>query len=140
MNKVVLIGRLTKDPELKYTPSSVAVVRFTLAVDRNYVGQNGQKEADFIPVVCWRKTAEFVANNLGKGRLIAVSGSIQTGSYTAQDGTKRYTTDVVGDEVKVLEWPKDGGSGFRGAEEKLGGNENFNSGFFPVEGEDDIPF
>lgn len=108
MNHVMLIGRLTKDPELKFTPNSgIAVTTFTLAVDRNYTNAEGKKEADFIPVVCWRKLAEHVANNLGKGRLVAVSGSIQTSSYTAQDGTKRYKTEVVAEEVKFLDWAKE---------------------------------
>ncbi|GIW49179.1 MAG: single-stranded DNA-binding protein 2 [Caloramator sp.] len=108
MNKVILIGRLTKDPELKFTPNTgIAVSNFTLAVDRNYVGEDGKREADFIPVICWRKLAETVANNLTKGRLVAVVGAIQTSSYTAQDGTKRYKTEVVAEEVKFLDFAKD---------------------------------
>ncbi|MBZ4662795.1 MAG: single-stranded DNA-binding protein [Caloramator sp.] len=107
MNKAILIGRLTKDPELKFTPSSgIAVANFTLAVDRNYTNQEGKREADFIPVICWRKLAENVANNLNKGRLVAVSGSIQTRKYQAQDGSTRYATEVVAEEVKFLDWPK----------------------------------
>lgn len=132
MNKVFLIGRLAKDPELKFTTGSgIAVSIFTLAVDRSFVGQDGKKEADFISIVCWRKLAELVTNNLGKGRLVAVSGSIQTRNYLAEDGRKVYITEVVADEVKFLDWPKDGTSSKK---------ENDTNDFFPVEGDDDIPF
>lgn len=107
MNKVILIGRLTKDPELKFTPGSgIAVSNFTLAVDRNYVSQDGKKETDFIPIICWRKLAEVVANNLTKGRLVAVAGSIQTSSYTAQNGEKRYKIEVVAESVQFLDRAK----------------------------------
>jgi len=104
VNKVVLIGRLTKDPELRFTPNNgTAVARFTLAVDRRMPGTNGQREADFIPIVVWGKQAESTANYMNKGRQIAVSGRIQTSSYDAKDGTKRYVTEVVAEEVKFLE-------------------------------------
>jgi len=103
MNKVVLIGRLTKDPELRYTQSGIAVVRFTLAVQRNFKNQAGEYEADFIPIQVWRSTAENCAKYLAKGRLVAVVGRIQTGHYD-KDGQRVYTTDVVADEVRFLEW------------------------------------
>lgn len=97
MNKVVLIGRLTKDPELRYTPGTgTAVSTVTLAVDR-YNSKTQQKEADFIPVVVYGKQAESLANYLSKGSPAAVSGRIQTRSYDAKDGTKRYVTEVVAD-------------------------------------------
>lgn len=142
MNKVVLIGRLTKDPELRFTAGSgIAVATFTLAVDRNFVGQSGQREADFINIRCWRKLAELVANNLSKGRLVAVSGSIQTGKYTAQDGTTKYTTEVVADEVKFLDrGNKEGASPFREPSAGGQGQHGADADFFPVEGDDDIPF
>lgn len=96
MNKVVLIGRLTKDPELRFTPGTGnAVASFTLAVDR--YNSKSQKEADFIPIVVWNKTAESTANYLNKGSQVAISGRIQTRSYDANDGTKRYVTEVVAD-------------------------------------------
>lgn len=142
MNKVFLIGRLARDPELKFTNGSgVAVATFSLAVDRSFTGADGKKEADFISIVCWRKLAELVANNLGKGRLVAVSGTIQTRNYLAQDGRKVYITEVVADEVKFLDWPKDGGSGsgYRGPESRGDEPPTENNGFFPVE-DDDIPF
>lgn len=104
MNKVVLTGRLTKDPESRFTPGNgTAVASFTLAVDRRYK-KEGQQEADFIPIVVWGKQAESTANYMSKGKLMGVSGRIQTRSYDAKDGTKRYVTEVVADEVQFLEW------------------------------------
>ena len=102
MNKVFLIGRMVKDPELRYTPGSgTAVTTLTLAVDK-YNTATKQKEADFINVVVWNKTAENVANYMVKGSQLAVSGRIQTRSYEAKDGTKRYVTEVVANEVEFL--------------------------------------
>ena len=99
MNKVVLIGRMTKDPELKFTPGNgTAVTTFTLAVDR-YNTKTGQNEADFIPVVVWGKQAENTANYMNKGGQVAISGRIQTRSYEAKDGARRYVTEVVADPV-----------------------------------------
>lgn len=106
INRVVLVGRLTKDPELRYTPSGVAMARFTLAVNRTFKSE-GQPDADFISCVAWRKTAENTANFLKKGSLAGVEGRIQTGSYEGQDGKRVYTTDVVADSVQFLE-PKNG--------------------------------
>ncbi|MER1987776.1 MAG: single-stranded DNA-binding protein [Solibacillus sp.] len=103
INRVVLVGRLTKDPELRYTPSGLAVVRFTIAVNRTFSGQSGEKEADFINCVAWRKQAENLANFQRKGNLIGVEGRIQTGSYEGQDGKRVYTTEVVADSVQFLE-------------------------------------
>ena len=104
LNKVVLIGRLIKDPDLRYTQSGIAVARFTLAVDRGFKNQQGEKQADFIPITVWRGQAENCAKYLVKGRLVAVAGRIQTGSYETPDGQRRYTTEVVADEVRFLEW------------------------------------
>ncbi len=103
LNRVVLIGRLTKDPELRYTPNGVAVATFTLAVDRNFTNQQGQREADFIPVVTWRGLAENVANYLKKGRLTAVEGRMQTRNYENNEGKKVYITEVIADNVRFLE-------------------------------------
>lgn len=112
MNRAVLIGRLTKDPELKFTPGSGnAVCTFTLAVDRRMPNKDGVREADFVPIVVWGKIAESSANYLTKGKLAGISGRIQTRSYEAKDGTRRYVTEVVADEVQFLEWSKnDSGS------------------------------
>ncbi|UZP03441.1 single-stranded DNA-binding protein [Clostridium botulinum] len=102
MNKVVLIGRLTKDPELRFTPGAgTAVTTLTLAVDK-YNSKSGQKEADFVPVVVWGKQAESTANYMSKGSQMAISGRIQTRNYEAKDGTKRYVTEVVATEVQFL--------------------------------------
>ncbi|WMJ80089.1 single-stranded DNA-binding protein [Clostridium sp. MB40-C1] len=131
MNKVVLIGRLTKDPELRFTPGNgKAVASFTVAVDRKF-SSSGQKEADFIPVVVWGKQAEATANYMSKGKLIGVSGRIQTRSYEAKDGTRRYVTEVIADEVQFLEW---GNSNNRGETpfDNTGfsaGNNNPSTGF-----------
>lgn len=103
MNRVMLIGRLTAKPELRYTGSNVPFARFTLAVNRTFTAANGQRETDFINIVIWRKQAENVCNYLDKGSLVSVEGRIQTGSYDDKDGNKRYTTDVVADSVQFLE-------------------------------------
>ncbi len=102
MNKVVLIGRVTRDPELRYTASNIPSTRFTLAVNRPFENQNGERETDFINIVVWRKQAENVKKYVSKGSLIAVEGRIQTGSYE-KDGQRIYTTDVVADNVQFLE-------------------------------------
>ena len=103
MNKVFLIGRLTRDPELRYTSSNVPVTRFTVAVNRTFANQSGEREADFINIVVWRKQAENVKNYLHQGSQVAIDGRIQTGSYDGQDGQKRYTTEVVADNVQFLD-------------------------------------
>ena len=109
INRVVLVGRLTKDPELKYTPSGVPMTRFTVAVNRTFSNQQGDREADFIGCIAWRKQAENLANFMKKGSLIGVEGRIQTGSFEGQDGKRVYTTDVVADAVQFLE-PRSQGS------------------------------
>ncbi|CRK82461.1 single-stranded DNA-binding protein [Neobacillus massiliamazoniensis] len=108
LNRVVLVGRLTKDPDLRYTPNGVPVATFTLAVNRTFSNQQGEKEADFINCVIWRRPAENVANFLKKGSLAGVDGRIQTRSYEGQDGKRVYVTEVVADSVQFLE-PKGAG-------------------------------
>lgn len=103
LNRVILIGRLTRDPELRYTPSGVAVTQFTLAVDRPFTNQSGEREADFIMVVTWRQLAETCANYLRKGRLTAVEGRIQVRNYDNNEGRRVYVTEVVADNVRFLE-------------------------------------
>ena len=103
MNKVVLIGRLTKDPELRYTSSNIPAASFSLAVNRPFQSQNGTREADFINIVMWRKQAETAKKYLTKGSLIAVEGRIQTRNYDGQDGKKVYVTEVVADNFEFLE-------------------------------------
>lgn len=102
MNKAILIGNLTRDPEMRTTGSGISVCTFTLAVNRRFTNSDGVREADFINIVTWRQTAELCARYLTKGRKCAVIGSIQSRSYDAQDGTKRYVTEVVADEVEFI--------------------------------------
>lgn len=149
MNKVTLIGRLTKDPELRYTPGAgTAVTTITLAIDRRF-SKDGQKEADFIPVVIWGKQAESTAQYITKGKLIGIAGRIQTRSYDAKDGTKRYVTEVVAEEVQFIEWGDNARGGNNSPRSNndfnnnnYGGGNDFGSGFedmTPVD-EGDIPF
>ena len=107
MNKVILIGRLVKDPEIRYTQSGKGVASFVLAVDRRF-SKEGQQTADFIPIVAWNKLADIIGNNLTKGRRISVEGRMQVRNYDAQDGTKRYVTEVISDEVEFLDSKRDG--------------------------------
>ena len=103
MNRVMLIGRLTAKPELRYTGSNIPYSRFSIAINRSFSNNQGQRETDFINIVVWRKQAENVCNFLDKGSLVAVEGRLQTGNYDDKDGNKRYTMDVVGDNVQFLE-------------------------------------
>ena len=103
INNVVLIGRLTRDPELRYTPSNVAVATFNLAVNRNFKGANGEREADFINCIMWRKQAENFANWVKKGALVGITGRIQTRSYENKQGQRVYATEVVAETFQLLE-------------------------------------
>ncbi|MDD2620069.1 MAG: single-stranded DNA-binding protein [Syntrophomonadaceae bacterium] len=114
LNRVVLIGRLTRDPELRYTPSGTAVATFTLAVGRKFK----RDETDFIPIVTWTKLAEHCANYLSKGRLVAVEGRIQVRTYETQEGQKRWVTEVVAEDVRFLEKAGSGSSDYAGKSPK----------------------
>ena len=103
INNVVLIGRLTRDAELRYTPSNIAVATFNLAVNRNFKNDNGDREADFINVVMWRQQAENFANWVKKGNLVGITGRIQTRSYDNQQGQRVYVTEVVAESFQILE-------------------------------------
>lgn len=103
MNRVVLVGRLTKDPDLRYTPAGAAVATFTLAVNRPFTNQQGEQEADFIQCVVWRKPAENVANFLKKGSMAGVDGRVQTRNYEGNDGKRVYVTEIVAESVQFLE-------------------------------------
>ncbi len=103
MNRVCLVGRLTAKPELRYTGSNIPYTRFSLAVNRTFNNAQGEREADFINIVVWRKQAENVANYLDKGSQVSIEGRIQTGNFTDKDGNRRYTTDVVADSVQFLD-------------------------------------
>jgi single-strand DNA-binding protein len=126
LNRIVLIGRLVADPQLRYTQSGIAVTTFRIAVDRPYTNQQGERETDFIDIVTWRKLAEICANNLGKGRLVGVDGRLQIRSYEAQDGSRRQVAEVVADSVRFLDWPRSGEQG--------------DTGDLPPGMEDDLPF
>jgi single-strand DNA-binding protein len=106
LNTVILIGRLTRDPELRYTPAGAAVCHFTLAVDRPFTNQQGERDTDFIDVVCWRQLAETVSQHLTKGRTAAVQGRLQIRSYETQDGQRRRVAEVVADTVRFLDRPR----------------------------------
>jgi single-strand DNA-binding protein len=111
VNRVILVGRVCTDPEMKYTPSGVAVANFRIAVDRPFANAQGERETDFIDVVAWRKDAEFVNNYLGKGRLILVEGRLQIRQWQAQDGQRRRTAEVVADSVRGLDRPREAREG-----------------------------
>lgn len=133
LNRVVLIGRLTRDPELRFTTSGMAVARFSLAVDRNRTNKDGQRETDFINIVVWNKMAELCAEYLTKGKLAAVDGRLQVRTYETQDGQKRTTAEVVAENVRFLS-PKNEGS-------TLSGTIDLDSISSEVDApDDDLPF
>ena len=138
MNRVNLIGRLTKDPELRFTPGTgMAVSTFTIAVDRR-ANKDGKKEADFIPIVVWGKQGENVANYMSKGRLIGISGRIQTRNYEGKDGIRRYVTEIVADEVQFLDYKNNSNNA---ATTNDNNNTNYDSGWAdPIDDDDEIPF
>lgn len=107
LNKIILIGRLTADPKARYIQSGIAITTFTLAVERNFANQQGEKETDFIDIVTWRKLAEVCANHLGKGRLVAVEGRLQIGSYDDSNGIRRKRADVMAENVRFLDRGKE---------------------------------
>ncbi len=111
LNTVVLIGRLTRDPELRYTPQGSAVCNFSLAVDRPFTNQAGERETDFVDIVAWRQLGEQVAQHLRKGRLAAVQGRLQIRSFEGKDGQRRRVAEVVADTVRFLDRPRTAGEG-----------------------------
>jgi single-strand DNA-binding protein len=137
INRTVLVGRLTKDPELRYTSSNIAFCKFTIAVNRPYPESNGEREADFIQCVAWRKPAENMSRFVRKGSLIGAEGRIQTGSYDDKDGKRVYTTDVVCDSVQFLE-PKSQGNQ-RDSEQYRNPGQHQSTPSIDVT-EDDLPF
>ncbi len=143
MNKCILVGNLTRDPELKQTPSGVSVCNFSIAVNRNFANANGEREADFINIVTWRGLAENCGKYLSKGRKVAICGQIQTRSYDDKDGNKRYATEVVADDVEFINSGSgnaDGGN-YGGAqrEERGASPKKLTSELKPVE-DDGLPF
>ena len=115
MNKIMLIGRLTKEPELRYLQNGTATASFTLAVTRRFANQNGEREADFINCQAWQKTAEFVANYFKKGQLMALEGRLQVRSYDGQDGQRRWVTEVVAEQIEFVGSKPNGNSNSDGA-------------------------
>lgn len=149
MNKAVLMGRLTRDPELRSTASGISVCSFTVAVDRRFKSE-GQPTADFIPVIAWRQTADFVAKYFTKGSRIAVVGSIQTRQWDDKEGKRHYATEVVADEVEFCESKRNdngfvGGNDFQAPSSAPAANHAGQDaipaeGFYPLDDEGDIPF
>ena len=150
LNKVVLAGRITADPELKQTSSGISVLSFTIAINRSYVSKNndqGERQADFINVVAWRTTAEFISKYFRKGSAICVTGSIQTRSWQDQQGQKRYVTEVVADEAAFVESRADAGnnqgaygSDAYGAAPSFSSNVGSAPNFEEHNTDDDLPF
>ena len=110
LNKVILMGRFTRDPELKSTPQGVSTCSFSLAVDRNFVREGEERKADFINCVAWRQTAEFISKYFKKGSMVALEGSIQTRTWDDQDGKKRYATEVIVSQIYFAESKKEDGN------------------------------
>jgi single-strand DNA-binding protein len=156
MNNVVLIGRLTRDPEVRYTGEQMAVASFSLAIDRSYQPKDGEKQTDFPRVITFGKTAELCERYLVKGRMVAVLGSIRTGSYKNKEGVTVYTTDVAADRVQFLDWGDKAGRGSEPAfgqekpqyerpqaEKTFGGGfqaPDLPEGFTALDDDEDIPF
>ena len=123
LNRVILMGRITADPELKTTNTGVSVTSFSIAVDRNYVKQGEERKADFFNIVCWRRTAEFVCRYFGKGSLIAVEGQLQSRQFQAKDGSNRYVVEVVADNVSFTGERRDNNAG--GYNQSYGSNQSY---------------
>lgn len=129
MNKAMIMGRLTRDPDIRTTQTQVPVATFTLAVDRRFKNASGEKQADFIPVVAWRQNADFVGKYFKKGSKIIVIGSIQTRTYDDKDGKKVYVTEVVADEIEFAESKREEGFGSNYPAPQPGSDNQSNSGF-----------
>lgn len=146
MNKAILMGRLTRDPEMRTTASQIPVTSFTVAVDRRFKSASGEKQADFIPVVAWRQQAEFVARYFRKGSRIAVVGSIQTRSWDDAEGKRRWATEVVADEVSFVDTKRSDEQRYDGpaADNETtadSGGKSADDGFFPGPDDDtSLPF
>ena len=146
INRVVLVGRLTRDPELRKTQSGISYCRFTVACDRRKKSDGEDPGADFIGCVAWRQSADFLGSYGRKGVLVAVDGSIQTGSYTDRDGRKVYTTDVICENVQILERSSSSGSSYPNSgtslrKDDIDANDGFDAGDTQADiSDDDLPF
>lgn len=138
MNRVILVGRITKDPELKKTAQDISVINFTIAVNRNYTDQQGEKQADFISCVVWRRQAENVAKYVSKGMLLGVEGRIQTRQYESETGMK-YITEVLCDSVQFLE-NKSSNQSFEDSSSTKSQSDEFYETSKKLAAEDDLPF
>ena len=136
MNKVILMGRLTRDPELRYTNNNLAVCSFTLAVNRGFVKQGEEKQADFIPIVVWNKQAEFCSKYFTKGLQVAVVGRIQVRTWDDNEGKKRYTTEVVASETHFADSKRSEASDKPHEQQTAQSSD----GFYPLEEDDELPF
>ena len=144
-NKVILVGNMTADPELKKTPSGVSVASFSIAVNRRFTRQGEQPQTDFINIVAWRQTAEFIARYFTKGKPILICGQLQTRSWTDQNGQKRYTTEVVADEATFVENKGGSGSGYGSpapfpTDAPPSYSSGPDSGFEDLSADDELPF
>lgn len=145
INNVILVGRLTKDPDLRYTGNGTPVASFTLAVNRDFKNANGDQEADFINCVIWRKSAETLANTVRKGQQIGIAGRVQTRSYDNQQGQKVFVTEVVADRFNYLE-KREGGTNNDSSQNQSNNKQNFDRSSDPFSGssidisDDDLPF
>ena len=135
LNRIILMGRLTRDPELRRTSSGTAVTSFSLAVDRDFKSQSGEKETDFIDIVAWRNTAEFVSKYFTKGRMAVVEGRLQIRDWTDKDGNKRRSAEIVADSVYFGDSKRDGGDTVQSEPQS-----EPQSGFSEVEDDGDLPF
>ena len=141
LNRVVLMGRLTADPDYRTTQNGTAMARFSLAVERDFSGPNNERQTDFLDVVVWRQRADFVNKYFHKGQLVAVQGSIQTSSYTDREGNKRKAWDVIADQVYFAEGKRDSGNNYDN-ENAVGHNVNveYESNYSNNDLPDDLPF
>ena len=140
MNKVILMGRLVKDPELRQTPSGVSVARFSIAVNRRFKNDNGEYDADFINCVAWRQTSEFITKYFQKGSMIAITGSIQVSSWDDKEGKRQYSTEVVVDDAYFTSSKGEASSTSNTAAANDQIQVGVDSGFIVESDEDDLPF
>ena len=145
LNRITIMGRLVKDPELRRTQSGVAVTSFRMAVDRDFKSQDGSKQADFFDVVAWRNTAEFVSKYFAKGRMAIVEGRLQSRDWTDKDGNKRVAIEIVADNIYFGDSKRDGASGGDYSAPAYGGAESYSApaaggGFAEVEEDGELPF
>lgn len=136
LNRIVLMGRFTKDPELQHTPSDVSVCRFTIACDRSYAKQGEEKKTDFIEIVAWRNTAEFICRYFGKGRMAAIEGELHVDNYTDKEGNKRTRVYVNASDVYFADSVRDAGKPEKSAQIDQGTEDDFSE----IEADGDLPF